>query len=161
MKAEFVAPLAKEIVAVFHSVIGIAPTFGTLSTRPDNVTHHQINVTMVISGDLEGVIVYGMSIRTADKIASKMTGISIVTFDQTAATAISELGLHVSSATDAALTNRGRSVHIAPPTIVRGVNVSVCAVDLPSLVIPLTLAEYGEVEVSLSIQERALIPRAA
>ncbi len=161
MKAEFVAPLAKEIVEVFHSVIGIAPTLGALSTRPDNATRHQINVTILISGDLEGVIVYGMSIRTADKIASKMTGIAIVTFDQTAATAIAELGLHVSSATDAALAKHGRSVYIAPPTIVRGANVSVSAVDHPSLVIPMTLAEYGEVEVSLSVKERDLVPRAA
>ncbi|MCC7231169.1 MAG: chemotaxis protein CheX [Fimbriimonadaceae bacterium] len=154
MKVEYVSPFAEASVHVFETLIGCRPERGGLSARPQMFTSQQINIVCGITGQIEGLVIYGMSMITADKIASKMIGAPVVTFDQLAASAIAELGNIISGNSASLLHAQGFYCDITPPTIIRGSNVSVTTLDIPAIVIPMTLAEIGLFEVNVSLQER-------
>lgn len=154
MKVEYVSPFAEASVNVFETLISCKPERGNLSARPQMFTSQQINIVCGITGQIEGLVIYGMSMITADKIASKMIGAPVVTFDQLAASAIAELGNMISGHSASLLATQGYTCDITPPTIIRGTNVSVTTLDIPAIVIPMTLPEIGAFEINVSLQER-------
>ncbi len=161
MKVEYVSPFAEASVNVFSTLINCKPERGQLSARPQMFTSQQINIVCGITGQVEGLVIYGMSMITADKIASKMIGETVVTFDQLAASAIAELGNMISGHSAALLVAQGFNCDITPPTIIRGTNVSVTTLDIPALVIPMNLPDIGLFEINVSLQERTRLPLAA
>ncbi|MBN9501981.1 MAG: hypothetical protein BGO01_10105 [Armatimonadetes bacterium 55-13] len=154
MKVQYVSPFAEASVNVFEMLIGCKPERGSLSARPQMFTSQQINIVCGITGRVEGLVIYGMSMITADKIASKMIGSPVVTFDQLAASAIAELGNMISGHSASLLAAEGYQCDITPPTIIRGTNVSVTTLDIPAIVIPMSLPEIGTFEINVSLQER-------
>jgi chemotaxis protein CheX len=95
-----------------------------------------------------------MSLTTADKIASHMIGQPIRTFDALAASAIAELGNMITGNAAALLAEKGYTCDISPPSIIRGSNVKISTVNTPALVVPITLGEFGDLEINVSLQER-------
>lgn len=154
MKVQYVSPFAEAAVNVCQMLLGAAPERGQLSARPQIFTTQQVNVVCGITGSIEGLVVYGMSMITADRLASRMIGQPVVTFDQLAASAIAELGNMISGNSASLLSAQGFSVDITPPTIIRGSNVKITTLDIPSLLIPLNLVDIGTIEVNVSLQER-------
>jgi len=154
MKVEYVGPFAEAAVSVMKMVLGATPERGQLSARPQIFTTQQINIVCGITGLVEGLVIYGMSMVTADRIASRMIGAPVVTFDGLAASAIAELGNMISGNSLALLASKGFNCDITPPTIIRGTNVKITTLDIPALVIPLEIPEIGEFEINVSLQER-------
>lgn len=154
MKVEYVSPFVAASMSVVQTLIGSTPSRGQLSARPQVFTSQQVNIVCGVIGDIEGQVIYGMSVVTADKIASAMCGQPIVTFDQLAASAIAELGNMISGNSATLLSQQGYSVDITPPTIVKGTNVKITTLDIPALVIPIEIAEIGCIEINVSLQER-------
>lgn len=161
MKVEYVAPFAESATFVFKTLLGIAPERGQLSARPQLMTTHQVNVVCGIEGPVEGLVIIGMTMVTADKLAGRMIGATVVTFDAVAANAIAELGSMIASNAAMLLSESGYGVDIRPPAIIRGANVKITTLDLPSLVIPLHLKDMGTLEISVSLQERPPLAMAA
>lgn len=161
MKVEYVSPFAEAARSCFETLIGSAPQRGSLSARPQLFTTQQISIVCGITGPIEGLVIYGMSKISADKIASRMIGAPVVTFDNLAASAIAELGNMISGNAASILANAGYAVDITPPTIIRGTNVKVTTLNVPALVIPMELAEIGTFEVNVSLRERAQMAMAA
>ncbi|MBS1707408.1 MAG: chemotaxis protein CheX [Armatimonadetes bacterium] len=154
MKVEYVTPFVAASMSVVQTLIGSTPARGQLSARPQVFTSQQVNIVCGITGDIEGQVIYGMSVITADKIASQMCGQPIVTFDQLAASAIAELGNMISGNSATLLSQQGYSVDITPPTIVKGTNVKITTLDIPALVIPIEITDIGQLEINVSLQER-------
>jgi chemotaxis protein CheX len=154
VKVQYVNPFAQGALSVIQQVLATEPERGALSARPQLFTTQQINIVCGITGPIEGLVIYGMSMITADKIASRMIGAPVVTFDQLAASAIAELGNMISGTAMSLLANEGFRCDITPPTIIRGTNVRISTLDIPAIVIPLQLKEIGMVEVNVSLQER-------
>lgn len=154
MKVQYVSPFAEAAVNVIQMLIGTTPDRGPLSARPQMFTTQQINIVCGITGDVEGLVIYGMGMVTADKIASRMLGQPVVTFDQLAASAIAELGNMISGNAVGLLSGQGFTCDITPPTIIRGKDVKITTLDIPALTIPLNLDGIGSIEVNLSLQER-------
>ena len=154
MKVQYVNPFAEASVSVFQQVLAVVPERGQLSARPQVFTTQQINVLCGITGHVEGLVIYGMSMITADKVASRMIGQQVVTFDALAASAIAELANMISGNTASLLAAAGYNCDITPPTIIRGSNVKIATIDAPAIVIPLTLGDLGGIEINVSLQER-------
>lgn len=163
MKVEYVSPFAEAARSCFSMLIGIEPTRGALSARPQLFTTQLINIVCGITGPIEGLVIYGMSSLTADGIASKMIGAPVLGVENLAASAIAELGNMISGNAASILASAGYAVDITPPTIIRGANVQISTPNIPALVIPLQLADIGTIEVNVSLQERrkVAIPLAA
>lgn len=154
MKVEYVSPFLQGAINVMQMLLHVTPERGQLSARPQMFTTQQVNIVCGITGEIEGQVIYGMSIIAADKIASLMLGQPVVTFDQLAASAIAELGNMISGNSMTALSGTGYTCDITPPTIIRGSNVKISTVDIPALVIPLKLKDIGDFEINVSLQER-------
>src|SRR5215469_18716429 len=92
MKVQFINPFVDASFRVIEMVLGMKPKKGVLAMRPAVFTSQQCNIITGVTGMIEGQVIYGMSLITADKIASLMIGQPIRTFDQLAASAIAELG---------------------------------------------------------------------
>lgn len=154
MRVEYVTPFVAASMSVMQQLVQVSPVRGQLTARPRVFTSQQINIVCGITGAVEGQVIFGMSALTADKIASAMIGQPIVTFNQLAASAIAELGNMISGNAMTLLSQQGFVCDITPPTIVKGSNVKITTLDIPALVIPMTLANIGELEINVSLQER-------
>lgn len=154
MKAEYINPFVIAAVNVFQMMLGITPQKGQLSARKGIFTSQQCNIVLGVTGKLEGQLIYGMSIFTADKIASKMLGTTIRTFDELAASAIAELGNMISGAALTELASRGIHCNLSPPSLIRGTNVKISTLEIPALVIPL-VTDLGEIEINVGLNERS------
>ena len=161
MKVEYVSPFAEAAKSCFEMLIATKPERGALSARPQLFTTQQINIVCGITGPIEGLVIYGMSMATASKVAGKMIGAPVSGFDGLAASAIAELGNMVSGNAASILASAGYGVDITPPTIIQGTNVKITTLNIPALVIPLALPEIGTVEINVSLQELRQIAMAA
>lgn len=153
MKAEFINPFIAAAYSVLEMVLAEKPTKGQLAMRPSIFTSQQCNVITGVAGKIEGQVIYGMSLITADKIASTMLGQPVKTFDQLAASAIAELGNMISGNAMSLLSEAGYVCDITPPTIVRGINVKISTLNIPALVIPICI-EHGQIEMTVCLQEK-------
>ncbi len=153
LRVEFINPFVQASFGVLERVLETAPEKGQLSMRPSVFTTQQCNVLMGVTGAAEGQVLYGMSLMTADRIASKMIGQPIKTFDQIAASAIAELGNMVTGNAMTLLAEAGFVCDISPPTIIRGGNVKISTLNIPALVIPIC-TEMGEIEMTVSLRSR-------
>ncbi len=153
MKAEYVNPFVSAAINVFQMMVGVTPEKGNLSARKGIFTSQQCNIVLGVTGKLEGQIIIGMSVFTADKIASKMLNTTIRTFDELAASAIAELGNMISGSALTELASRGIQCNLSPPSLIRGTNVRISTLEIPTLVIPLN-TELGEIEINVGLQER-------
>lgn len=153
MKGEQVSRMTGAAAGMLEMLTGCRPTAGQPGVAIGLVTGHQINVVSVFSGSLEGTVLYGMSIATADRLASRVLGQPIVTFDQSAAMAICGFIGRISGSIAGALLEMGNPVEVDPSVIIRGANVPVQ--DLaPTIAVPLTLEPFGLIEIQLSLRSQ-------
>jgi len=115
------------------------PEKGQLSMRPATFTTQQCTIAIGVAGAITGTVMYGMSLSTADRIASIMLGSPIRTFDRLAASAIAELGNMITARAICQLAESGLNCDITPPSIIRGTNVKISTLETPAVVIPMVL----------------------
>jgi chemotaxis protein CheX len=106
-----------------------------------------------VTGQVEGQVIYGMSLSTADNIASAMLGQQIETFDALAASALGELGNMISGNALQFLSEAGWICDITPPTVMRGPDVRVTTISVPAIVVPLTM-DHGDLFLTVGVQGR-------
>lgn len=153
MKIQYINPFVTASFTVIEQALGMKAQKGPLAMRPELFTTQQCNILIGLTGNVHGQIIYGMSLTTADKIASLMLGQQVRTFDQLAASAIAELGNMITGNASALLAEAGIVCDITPPTVVRGANLKMTTLAIPALVVPLCL-ELGEIELTVCLAER-------
>jgi chemotaxis protein CheX len=136
-----------------ESVFGATPTRGELQALPSVFTTDQCNVTIGVTGDIQGMIIFGMSLVTADRIASTMIGAPIKTFDQLAASAIAELCNMISGNALISLSELGAKCDITPPALIRGTNTKLSTLSIPAIVVPLEFS-VGTINLTVSLAEK-------
>jgi chemotaxis protein CheX len=154
MKVDYVNPFVVACRSVLKQVVKVEPELGRVTARPRIFTTQQCNILAGIAGHIEGQVIFGMSLITADRLATQMLGHPVVTFDQMAASAITELGNMIAGNAVTLLADAGFPAQITPPTIIRGTNVRVSTLDIPALSIPMAVGDLGDLEVNVSLRER-------
>lgn len=154
LKAEFINPFVKSAFDVLETIIGGSLERGQLALRKLTFTTQQVTIMMGVNGDVEGVVLYGMSYNTATQIASAMIGATVSELDEMATSAIAELGNMITGHATTLLSENGFKTDITPPSVVRGTNVEV-STRTPALVIPVT-TQYGNIEINVALAENAL-----
>jgi len=153
MKAEYINPFVQASFSVLEMVLANRPTKGEMAAQPTTFASQQCNVVCGVTGQIQGQVIYGMSLRTADKIASTMLGQTIKTFDELAASAIGELANMISGNAMQHLSEAGWICDITPPSIVRGTDLKISTISIPAIVLPLTL-EQGQLFLTIGLQGR-------
>lgn len=152
MKAEHVNPFVKAAYSVVEAALGVKPEKGELSVRTDGATTQQCTTVTGVTGRLTGTVMYGMTLATADRIASLMLAQPVRTFDQLAASAVAELANMITGNALAELAEQGCVCAGSPPSIVRGANVRIMPTADKTIVIPILFDGTG-IELCLSLKE--------
>lgn len=152
MNVNFMNPFLTASYNVLNAVLGTVPQKEALTAQPNNDTNHQVNVVCGVTGDLQGLIVFGMRESTANRIASVMAGQSLKIYDSFVASAVAELANMISGNAMTGLSESGFVCDITPPTIVHGANVAISTLDIPTVSIHLETG-CGELAVRVSLMQ--------
>lgn len=154
MKVEFVNPFVSAAFTVFETVTGQKPERGQLAMRSATFTSQQVTIMAGMNGQICGTALYGMSVVTAQKIASAMIGAEVAELDEMAWSALSELGNMITGNAATLISQTGYDLDITPPSIIRGLDVEV-STKVPALVVPLS-TPFGRVEINVALEENAM-----
>ena len=153
MKSAHVNAFVTAGFRVLESLLGSTPKRGEITALPSVFTSEQCNVSIGITGDVQGVVIFGMSLVTADRIASQMIGTPIKTFDNLAASAIAEMCNMMTGQALTALSACGAACDLTPPALIRGTNTKMSTFSMPAVVIPL-IVSAGTVNITISLAEK-------
>ncbi len=152
MKVEFINPFINSGTDIVAQLIGGDTEQGQLAIRLGVVTTQPVSIVIQVTQQIEGFVVYGMSSVTATKIAGAMMNAVVVTLDEMAMSALSELGNIITSHATRQLVEAGYQCEIAPPTTVQGLHVEI-APDIPTLLVPL-FTRCGKIEIAVGLIEQ-------
>lgn len=152
MKAEFVNPFVSAAFQVLQSETGAEVTKGTVTLQDSPLVSDEVTVLIGVVGRAQGLVLYGMSERTAKGIVSAMTGEKVAVFDQMAESAVAELGNVVTGLASGELERVGYPCKIAPPSVVIGKGTSISTLAIKRLVVPLSTTA-GSIQVHIALRE--------
>lgn len=150
MKVEFIDPFIQAAYSVINALMQDVPQRGALSLRTTTFTTQQVTIMAGVNGHVKGIVLYGMSTATAQKIASAMVGEPIENLDDMVWSAVSELGNIITGNAVQLLYNAGYQCNITPPTVLRGTDLDV-STFIPALVVPLS-TKFGHIEINAALQ---------
>jgi len=159
MRVELVEPFVRAGFLVIETVLNNRPTRGTLSMRRTVATTQQITIELGVDGVVSGNVLYGMSMTTAQKIASVMLGTPLASMDEMAWSAVSELANIITGRATQLLNDNGYECNISTPSIIKGWNVEV-TVAVPALVVPMVTV-CGSLEINAALYETGQAQAAA
>jgi len=151
MRVELIEPFLRAAYSVLESLVQDTPERGALAIRETTFTTQQVTIVAGVNGDVEGTVLYGMSLITAQKIASGMMGMPLKEMDDMAWSAISELGNIITGNAVNLIHQSGFTCDITPPSILRGMNMQV-STHVPALVVPM-ITKFGRLEINVALSE--------
>lgn len=154
MKVEFIEPFVSSAFRVFELATGDTPSRGQLSLRSASFTSQQVTIMAGVNGAVEGTVLYGMSVVTAQKIAAAMIGSELTGMNEMAWSALSELGNMITGNAMTLLSQHGYDVNITPPSVIRGMDLEI-STKAPALVVPVNTG-HGRVEINVALQENVM-----
>lgn len=149
---KFMNPFVEAAAEVLEKEVGAKVERGALSLQKSAMTSDEITVLLSLVGQVQGVVLYGLSINTSLKLVSKMMGQEFTEFDNLAQSGIAELGNVITGRATVKLSNEGFSSEISPPTLVQGEGIQISTLDFPRVVVELK-TEMGDITVHLALRD--------
>lgn len=153
MKVEFINPFIKAATEVLKAEAGLEVIKkGQLAIETSAFTSQDVTVMIGVTGKIMGIVLYGMSEKTAKNIVSHILHENIAVYDNMVESAIAEMGNVITGIASAELEKAGYPSVITPPTVISGRGVIISTIDIKRLVIPLITAA-GEIVISVALVE--------
>ena len=154
MNVQFLNPFLEAANEVLKAEIGVEVTRGEISLQRSALTANEVTVLLSMVGQLQGVVLYGMSKATACMLVSRMMGEPITELDSLAQSGVAELGNVLTGRATIKLSEIGLQTDISPPTVIIGAGVTVSTLDFPRLVVPIRFEEHAlEAHLALRLAE--------
>ena len=151
MKAQFINPFVSSATEVLKAECDVTvKRNGKLTLTTDAATPMDVTAMIGVTGDLRGIALYSMSQSTALAFFSTMLGEEAIDFDDLARSAIGELGNMITGRSAILLEKAGFSCELTPPIIIEGKGTLISSVELPKLVLPLTI-DRGEFVINIGL----------
>ena len=154
LKASFIKPFIKAASAVIESECKTVGRRGQLRMDSTRTTSSEVTTIVGVTGDLQEIVIYGMSERTAKALAAAMSEVQVPIFDRMAESAIAELGNMITGLATTGLESEGYQCQLTPPTLVSGRGVIISTIDIENLVIPME-TDCGSLEISVALRQTA------
>ena len=159
MRVEYINPFVEISYRVLKEVLdGSEVKRGNLYLKSTAMPVMGVAALVGLAGDVEGRVLFDMSLDTALKIASKMNGEDLPQFDDLAKATISELANMITAQAVTKLHELGFKFDLTPPALFAGEKMEIAALgntseNIEALIVPL-ITEYGKVEINVAIRER-------
>ncbi|HEX2979675.1 MAG TPA: chemotaxis protein CheX [Anaerolineaceae bacterium] len=148
----FLNPFVEAATEVLQAEVGISVGRGNLTLQKSGLTTDDVTVLINLVGEIEGVVLYGMSFATGINLVSGMLGQPFEEFDNLAQSGVAELGNVISGKATMKLSDAGIVSTISTPTLIIGNSVQISTLDFSRIVVPLT-TDMGVIVVHLAVRE--------
>ncbi len=152
MNVRFMTPFVEAANEVLQAEVGMPVRRGKLALHKSSLTADDVTVLLSLVGQVQGVVLYGMSLPTSLALVSRMMGQEFNEFDTLAQSGIAELGNVITGRATIKLAEAGYIANISPPTLVQGKGVTISTLDFPRIVVPL-ICDLGEITVHLALRD--------
>ncbi|TVX87154.1 chemotaxis protein CheX [Paenibacillus agilis] len=150
MKAEWVHPFLQSACSVIEQILQVRPERGELELLAWHGTH-DLHIQIALTGQMSGVVAFGLKEGAAVKMASAMMGgYPLETLDAMGESAISELGNMISGNASTMLYNQGIHVDILPPQLVPLQAIPNCGTN--AMAVPLHVHNVGRLDIMMKIE---------
>jgi chemotaxis protein CheX len=153
MDIRFLNPFVTAAAEVIATEIGGAVERGPLSVSRTGYTTCDVSVILTIVGNLQGVVIYGMSQKTAIDMVSHMIGQQFTEMDELVQSGVAEIGNVITGRASMLLAAAGYPTNISVPTLIIG-KAMISVLDFQRVAVPLQF-KYGQIEVHLALREAA------
>jgi len=152
MNIKFLNPFLEAAAEVLEAEVDLTATRGSLSLQKSALSATEITVLISIIGQVQGVVLYGMSAATGMAIVSRIIGQEFSEFDGLAQSGIGELGNVISGRAAIKLSQAGYETTISPPTLIIGKGAQISTLDFSRIVVPLD-TRLGQMVIHLAVRE--------
>lgn len=152
MNVKFLNPFVDAAAEVLKAEAKVDINKGTLTLQKSALTTDEVTVLINLIGQVQGVVLFGLSEQLGMNLVTKMMGQSFDTFDSLAQSGVAELGNVISGRATVLLSDAGYQSTISPPTMIKGKGVQISTLDFPRIVVPLK-CEYGDMVIHLALRE--------
>jgi len=154
VRTEFVNPFVAAALHVFRQELQEEPRRGPLRLEGSRVTPGEVTVIVGVAGDVEGLVLYGMDIATAQRMVGSILGISpLRVHDDLVESGAAEIGNMITGRASMELEKQGYSCEITPPVVLLGRNILISTVAFNRLEIPFDLST-GRVVLHVALRRR-------
>mgnify|MGYP000159187509 CR=1 FL=1 len=152
MNVKFLNPFVEAASEVLKAEVNLNISRGNLSMQKSSLTADDVTVMISLVGNVQGVVLYGMSTNTSISIVSRILGQEFSDFDTLAQSGVAEIGNVITGRATIKLSEAGYQANISPPTLIIGRGIQVSTLDFPRLIVPL-VTEAGDIMVHLALRE--------
>ena len=152
VNVKFLNPFVEAAIMVLEAEIGLNPQRGDLTLERSACTASDITVLISMLGQVQGVVLYGMSESTAISIVSKNLDQPFDEFDELAQTGVGEIGNLITRQAGSRLSEAGLNTKISPPSLILGKGTLIASMDFDRLLVPL-YTDLGELRIHLALRE--------
>lgn len=152
MNVKILNPFVEAVAEIMKSEIGTDVKKGTLKMESSSLTSDEVTVLLSLIGQVEGVVLFSLSVETGLNIVSKLMGQTFTEFDGLAQSGIAELANVMTGRAAIKLSEGGYESDISPPTVIQGSNVEISTLNFSRVVVPMT-TEVGIVTTHLALRE--------
>jgi chemotaxis protein CheX len=153
VKADFVNPIYQAATDVLRSMLNLEISRKELKTSKELISGSEANVSIGVTGDLSGSILFSFKKEMALNMVETMSGMEVEELDKFVTSALGEIANIISGNAATLLKEKNYDCDIVPPQIIIGKNESLSMATENSLVIPLE-TDMGEFEINLAIWEQ-------
>ena len=153
MRVEYINPFVESAFNVLKEVLGTDVQRGELYLKRTTQPVMGVAAIVGLAGDVEGRVLFDMSMTTAIELASVMNGETLPTLDDLAKATITELANMITAQAVTKLYDLGFKFDLTPPAIITGDNMQVTNMDVEALIVPMELT-MGKIEANVAIRER-------
>lgn len=152
VSVNFMNPFLKAAQSVLAAEVGSDVKRGDIKMETNCYTPEDVTVLLSVVGDVQGIVMYSMSIPMALAMVSEMLGEDHREFDELAQSGIAEMGNVITGVVTTYLAEAGYQCSISVPTLVVGRGTMLSTLDFKRVVIPL-LTDFGPMSIHIALRE--------
>ncbi|EMB21901.1 chemotaxis protein CheX [Treponema denticola] len=153
MRVEYINPFSEAAYNILSQVLSEDIKRGDLYLKSTCMPVMGVAAIVGLAGDVEGRVIFDMTLDTALKIASAMNNEELSEFDELARATITELANLITAQAVTKLHDLGFKFDLTPPALFTGENMKISNNDIEALIVPMT-APQGKVEINVAIRDR-------
>ncbi|SJZ30719.1 chemotaxis protein CheX [Selenihalanaerobacter shriftii] len=150
MKANYIDSILIATDEVLENMLQLKVNQGEIETKEDTISTKKANISISVTGDLKGSILFSFTEDMALEIVKKMSGMEMDELDKFVMSAIGELANIISGKAMTNLHDGDYTCDIAPPQVIIGTDQTISMGSKKILSVPLN-TEIGEFEINISI----------
>ena len=152
MRVEYINPFVETAFNILQEVLGGEVRRGDLYLKSTSMPVMGVAALGGLAGDVEGRVLFDMTMETAMNIASTMNGEKLTEFDALAKATVTELANLITAQAVTKLHDLGFRFDLTPPALFTGDKMEISDHEVEALIVPM-ITDQGKVEVNVAIRE--------